>query len=461
MSNRPGKTIDGMTGRAVPLGARPLNPGDGDRGEGGEVVLSFCRRNFIWLVLDAAIFFFAVSFVDLTGVMPSLLGHLTHAPVLIGLLGSLQTGAWLLPQLFAARVVSSRGRKKPIVLLTTTVSRASWLILLLALTFFEQIGPAITLVAAYLAVALFMFFDGIASLGWYDLIARAVSPAIRGRLFGAMSLVGGIFATVGGAVVQRVLGNSAWPFPADYRLLVGVALALLIVGIIPLALVVEPPAATALPPEPLISYLRRLPATLRDRPDFRRLVGVQLLVGTSSLAVPFYAPYGILVIGLPEADVGTLVMGVTLGAMLGGVSWGYLGDHGRQGLAVRGMALCGMLGPLLALLLRPAAPGLAGAAILLLAAALFFVGCSIRAGWVAYANYVIELADDAERPVLIGTMNTLSGALAIAPPLGGVLAGWLGYEAAFTAAAVCATLGLGASLRLREVKAVRTPAPVD
>lgn len=422
------------------------------------VIPAIQRRNFICFVLDAALFFFAIAFVDMTGVMPSLLGHLTRQPVLIGLLGSVQTGSWLLPQFLAARTVAARHRKQPVVLVATAISRASWALLIAALIFYEQVGPAVPLVACYLTVGLFMFFDGVASLAWYDLIARAVAPTVRGRLFGSMSLVGGLFAVFGGLVVQRVVGNLALPFPTDYRLLAVVSLTILMIGIVPLFLIVEPESEVPPPPEPLGRYIRRLPSLVRGRPGFRHLVGVQLLVGASGLAVPFYSPFALLGLGLQESDVGGFVVGVTLGSMLGGATWGYLGDRHRKELAIRLLAACGSLAPVVPLALRIAGtsfpPAVSG---VVLTIAFFFVGCSIRGGWVAYANYVIEIAEETERPVLIGLMNTLSGSLAIAPPLGGLLASLLGYEAAFAAAAVCAVAGLALSTQLHVAERVKAP----
>ena len=420
---------------------------------------AYQSRNFICFTVDAAVFFFAISFVDQTTVMPSLLGHLTQRPVLIGLLGSVQTGSWLLPQFLAARVVASRHRKQPVVLVATAISRLSWAVVIVALVFYQQIGPTATLLACYVAVGSFMFFDGVSSLAWYDLIARTISPTVRGRLFSSMSLSGGVFAVAGGLAVQRVVGNVALPFPSDYRLLAAVALAFLVVGLVPLLLIVEPPGEVPPPPERLTSYVRRLPGLVRGQPDFRRLVGVQLLVGASGLAVPFYAPFAILKLGLPESDVGGFVVGVTLGAMFGGTAWGYLGDRHRKEVAIRLLAACALLGPLVPLGLKfAAAAGLPAPVVgTALTVAFFFVGCSIRAGWVAYANYILEIAGESERPVLIGLMNTLSGVLAVVPPIGGLLAGWFGYQAAFAAALLCAAAGLALSLRLRVAVAPTTP----
>ncbi|MBI2940276.1 MAG: MFS transporter [Chloroflexi bacterium] len=407
------------------------------------------RRNFVCLTLDAAFFFFGLAFVDASIVLPSLLGHLTALPVLVGLVGAISTGFWLLPQLLVARVVVTRRRKLPMVIAMTTASRLSWGVLLAALLRYEEVGPASTVIAAYVSVALFWFFDSVASLAWYDLIARAVPSTVRGRLFGLMSLSGGSLAILSGLIVQRVVGRPDLPYPADYRVLLIAAIGIFAVGVVPLLFLAEPEGELPPPPEPLAAYIRRLPGFLRHRHDFQRLVGVQLLVGASGLAVPFYALFGVQQLGVPESDVGAFVVGVTVGSTLGGMAWGYLGDRGRKETAIRLLAGCAALAPVVALGLRLVAPVLPASTVgAVLVVSFFFIGCSLRASWIAYANYVIEIAAAHERPVLLGLMNTLGGTLAVAPPIGGLLAGWFGYEATFMAAAVPALAALALSGRL-------------
>ncbi|HEX5415198.1 MAG TPA: MFS transporter [Chloroflexota bacterium] len=413
--------------------------------------LSVSRRNVALFVADAAIFSFALSFLDLSSVMPTLLSHLTRLPLWFGLLGSIQTGCWLLPQIFVARLVGAQRRKLPIVILGTTLSRFSWLFLVVGLVFTNQIGPDLTLVCCYLAVAGFFLFDGVAILPWYDLLARAVPASLRGRLFGLLALGSGITATVGGIIVEHVVGNPSLPYPADYRLLAIAAVIILMLGVIPLALVKEAETEEATPAaEPFKTYFRRLPSLLRQRPTFRRLVAIQILVGISAMATPFYAPFADLGLGIPESTVGAYIIGVTMGSMLGGMAWGWIGDHGPKEVPVRIVALAGGLAPLVPIILAFVARGLPPAILgPLLALSFFCVGCGVRSGWVAYANFVMEIATPADRPTLIGLMNTLSGFLAIVPPLGGLLAGWLGYEATFLAASLPALVGLGLSFALR------------
>jgi predicted MFS family arabinose efflux permease len=274
-------------------------------------------------------------------------------------------------------------------------------------------------------------------------------------MFGMMSL-SGILAILGGLVVRQVIGNPTLPFPADYRTLVLITLVGLAIGFIPLYLVDEPEGEPVAPPEEFGSYIRRLPKIFRSMPAFRRLVAVQLLVGTSALAVPFYAPFAVKALQIPESDVGIFIVGTTLGSMSGGFTWGYLADHGKKHIAIRLLAFFAMVAPVVALglvLLASALP--LSVRIAAMTVAMFAVGSSIRSSWVAFANVVMDLAETRERPVLIGLMNTLGGTLAVVPPIGGLLAGWFGYEATFAVASIPAATALFLSLGWQFPKSVQ------
>ena len=408
------------------------------------------RRNVILFLIDTATFMFALSLIDLSSVIPTLFNHLTTQPVFIGLLSAVQAVCWLLPQLVVARLVAAMPRKLPLVIFATSASRCGWIVLLAALMYPGELPPGAIMAATYAAIAIFFTFDGVAVLAWFDVIARAVPAHLRGRMFGLMAL-SGVFGVAGGFVVERVLGSADFGFPSDYRFLTVTALILFAVGVIPLCLVVEPPSDS--PPEPIEPfgrYLRRLPGLWRDRHNFRRLVTIQLLLGMATLSIPFYAPFGVTSMGLPESSIGTLVIGLTVGSTAGGVLWGYLGDRGLKDVAIRWVAFTGLIAPLLALSLRAFGSALPPSDLaLILALCMFFVGCSTRANWVAFSGYVIEISEPRERPVLIGLMNTLNSILAFAPPLGGLIAGLAGYEATFIVTLIPIAVGLALSFGLQ------------
>ena len=66
-------------------------------------------------------------------------------------------------------------------------------------------------------------------------------------------------------------------------------------------------------------------------------------------------------------------------------------------------------------------------------------------------TYLLEIVPEDERPTYIGLANTTLGVVTFLPVLGGWLVANVGYSGTFGLGVTFALLGLGASLRLREV----------
>src|SRR5215475_11209436 len=70
------------------------------------------RWNFTVNALDGATFWFGMSFISSTIILPLYVSHFTDNPLLIGLIPFLTTSGFLLPQLFVANAVERAPRKK-------------------------------------------------------------------------------------------------------------------------------------------------------------------------------------------------------------------------------------------------------------------------------------------------------------------------------------------------------------
>lgn len=73
--------------------------------------------------LDSIFFGIGMAFASPTTVLPSFVSQLTDSPPLVGLVLTIQTGAWLLPQLIAANYLADKARKKPYL---SVASRRPW-----------------------------------------------------------------------------------------------------------------------------------------------------------------------------------------------------------------------------------------------------------------------------------------------------------------------------------------------
>ena len=71
------------------------------------------RWNYIAFAVEASSFYLAVAFAGASSIIPAFARQLTSSEPLIGLTATIYYGGFYLPQLFTARLIGDRPRKKP------------------------------------------------------------------------------------------------------------------------------------------------------------------------------------------------------------------------------------------------------------------------------------------------------------------------------------------------------------
>lgn len=403
------------------------------------------RWNFTAFLVDYVCFSIAFTLVSLTSVLPAFVRQLTPSAPVIGLVNTVFTGGWLLPQLAAARLINDRPRKKPYLLAGLSGRIVFWVITLALLAGMARY-PAAMLILFFTCLGLWATTDGFASVAWFDIVARAIPLKRRGRLIGAGQIISGLAGIGVGALVGLILKHR--PFPSNYTLIFALAGLAIIPSTVALMLIREPP------PENVSSQTTGqvkggwLAPLAADR-TFRRLVACRLLVGLLGLASPFYVVHAADVLHLPQSTIGAFVVaqmiaGVAASAVLGPISerWGprYVINIGSAIAAV---------GPLFALVAHLAGGGL-------LARAYPFVyvtlGVFNNAGMLGFFNYLMEIAPGEMRPTYIGLSNTIVGLLTLAPIAGGWLLEATSYTVLFSVTAIMVTAGFVLSLELQSAE---------
>jgi len=381
-------------------------------------------RNLIALTTGTVTFLIGLSFTDASTVLPSFAAHLTSSALLIGLLSTIGSGGWLLPQLIAANYVADKPAKKPYMILPALIGRPLYLVLALITYFFAADQPLLTLVALYVVQAVFWVADGLATPPWFDVLEKAIPGRRRNRYVGVSQVLGGVLAVGAGIIVRRVLDPAqGLPFPTNYAALFATSFVFYALSTLAQFAVVEPIEASAVTQRPTWrQYLPLLATTLREDRPFRQAIAGRLLAGFGGMALPFYILFGTDVLGLSAAAVGTSVTAQMLGRVLGGVllSAGS-GKLGNRFTLLTGLGLTS-LAPLLALavgLLRDALEASAFAYALPLI--FFFIGISMNAVPWGFTNYVLDIAPPQSRPMYVGLTNTILGLLIIAPIVGGAI----------------------------------------
>jgi MFS family permease len=421
--------------------------GDAEPGRGAFSPSPHFRYNFIAFLVDYVFFGIAFTLINPSTVLPAFARTLTDLEPLIGLAATVFEAGWLLPQLGAAAMMAGRPRKKPYMMAAVCVGRPLFLVLALVTWAGLPRYPGAMLLTFLSCVGLFTLTDGVASVAWFDILARAVPLERRGRLLGAGQLLTGLLGIGVGALVVLVLGSPRLAYPKNYALIFALAVAAFIPSAVALSLLREPTASTNETRPSVRTFWKQLGSVWRGDRDFRLLVSSRWLVGLMSLSLPFYILHATEVIGLPQATAGWFVSAQMAGKITTSSALGWLTDRKGPRPVTWLAGAVALLCPLLALAIHSAR----GTPLAQFYPLVFFLYGVLTNCWLlGPLNYVLELAPEERRPLYVGLYNTLAGLLVPASFLGGVLLRATSYPILFGVTAAGVAAGLWVSLRLNE-----------
>lgn len=387
------------------------------------------RWNFAVNAMDGTSFWFGMSFISASIILPLYVSHFTANPLLIGLIAFLSTAGYLLPQLFTSNAVERAPRKKYFPVNLGFFLERVPIILLVPSTYFLAVSqPVAALAAFFLLYAWHTFGAGLIIVGWQDMIAKIIPVERRGRFFGITNFAGNAAGILGALAVPFVLNKYA--FPMGYVISFSVAATLIVVSWVFLALTREPAVYSSKPRVSQIDYMRSLLGILRRDRNFRMYLLSQVIFSLSGMATGFLVVYTVQTWHLPDAQAGGFIIALQIGLALSNLFFGFLAD--RKGHKLNLEIGTGLI--ILSLVLALVAPSPWWFF------AIFFIrGAVNAAGFISGISIVYEFADAENRPTYIGLANTIPGiSAAFAPLIGGWLAGSVSYQAMFIAAAAIA-----------------------
>lgn len=181
---------------------------------------------------------------------------------------------------------------------------------------------------------------------------------------------------------------------------------------------------------------------LQNDGRFRLFLYSQWLGGATLMALPFYVVAADRS-GVTPADVGLLLGAQTAGALASNPVWGKLGDSAGKLRMLQTVAVVRMLAPLLVLLLLGLEASLVGYM------ALFVViGAMMNGMTIGYLGYLMEISPDDRRPAYSAYFNALASPAALLPLLGAGLVSLVSIQAVFFAAILAALLQLALLMRI-------------
>ncbi len=394
------------------------------------------RRNIIGILTDFTGFGTALGFIGFDTLLPLLTFTLTGNQALVGLIGTLWIGAWLLPQLAAGRWLAHRPRKKPALVGSALVSRGALVLFVAMLALGDAISRETVFAGLIAAIVIFRGFDSVSAVAWFDLLSKVLTPAVRGRVFGFGQALANVFRFGASIVVTAAIAGGLM-YPGSFVALYGFALIALTVSLGGLMILWEPAEHHEAPMSGQMGFVAHALHVLRKDVRFRRVTIVRLLVGLFDLARPQYVVHATTVLGVPDSNVGLLIAAQTIGGILASVALGRLSERKGAAAVIRVTTILAACVPLLALALHTAGrqqPGVAGIGYVIVYILIGSIDASFLIGFLAY---VLDIAPPGERTAYTGLANTIGGLAVIAPTVGGLILRSTSYPVLF----VCSALG--------------------
>lgn len=436
--------------RSARLRASPAAP--------GEACYPHGRRNFLFGVLNGALFIFAETALDPNLVLVWFLSRLGAPNLLVALVSPMRDGLWFLPQLFVSRRMRHR-------VYYMGLYRSMALVRALG-AFGMALGvwavaphPARMLAAFFVPYLIISLAAGISGLPFMEIVGKTIPPRRRGVFFAARLFFGGLLGLAASGLVRWLLEEPAGlPFPHNVVLLFLIYAVFSSMGMAIFALVVEPPSPL---PD---GHAARMPwreaiRALWARPFYRLFLGARVALMWAALSTPFFTAYAVRDLRVPDAAIG-LYLGFNVGAsLLSNLVWSALSvRHGHREV-LEGATVCGLLSAFWALLVDPLSRAGPGVAWLWMLPVFVLSGAYASGAAVGGLSLLLEIAPGHDRPLTIGLTNTVLGVALLSTALGGLIADAIGYRGLFALSFGFYTLALLLLWGLRRAMAAPAAGP--
>ena len=406
------------------------------------------RHNFIVNVLDGAFFGLALGFASNVTVIPLFVDTLTDSTVLIGLIASIQTIGWQLPQLLTASHVAGLRRYLPTVLRMTFHERWPFLGLAILAGAIPVIGINAALPLTFILLCWQALGGGFTATSWQSMIGKLMPEQKRGMFYGvqfsALSLLSGLGAVIAGVMLARL------PYPQNFALCFGLASAAMLISTVFIWLTREPEGPPPEASHQQRNFWRSVRLILSTDGNFRWFLVVQVLASFGLMAIGFYTIYAVRHFAMDAETAGFMTGLMLLVPMATGPLVGWMGDRWGH----RRVYASGMLAMSLSIFVVLIAPDQAW---FYLAFALAGFTNGVR--WTNVLTMTVEFGDEMDRPYYIGLANTLiAPATLFAPIVGGALVDAVSFSTMFTVALIATLLTAFVLLViLYDPRALRTP----
>ena len=301
---------------------------------GGAPVLNYAgpayphlRHNYLAHAIEGSLFIGGLTFVNQTTLLPTIVHELHGPTILVSLMPMIMSIGFLTPPIFTAHWISRLNRYMPMLVITGVFQRLPYLLAAMALFFAADSIPMLALAAVVLAPFGSGLMGGVSTCGWQQMFANTVPENQRSSLFSWRYVGGSLIGIVAGYVAKITL--TAYPSTTGYAVLHLMAFATIMASFAVFCTIREPrvtpyPATAGLG---LIQNIRAMPGLVRRDKPFAMFLLARFFRNGVFILAPFVAIHARSVLGAPEEFLGQLAVVQMIGAIVGNIFSGYVGDR--------------------------------------------------------------------------------------------------------------------------------------
>jgi len=373
------------------------------------------QRNWFAFFMDYTFFGLGLVFVNANTILAAFTATLTTSKVIVGLTPAIWYGAWLIPQLFAARYFAHQPKKYRFMIWGSIIGRpAFWFLALLLISGALAHQPIAMLIIFFISLAWFGGIDAFVAVAFFDILGKALDSKARAQVASSSIIVNSLIAIGAGALIGYLFSSNGPAYPINFAITFTLGGVCFFISLAGLFFIVEPHEAVA--PTQVHQKESSLTPLWNDK-IFMRANVVRVLGGLSGLAIPFYVLHATQEAHLEPQIIGGFVAVGSIGAAFAGIIFGKVAEKFGAHRVFQISTWLSLLPPLIGLgltLTRASAES-----------AWVYIVCYLIIGMVegsiviGFFNYIIDLAPAPKRTTYIGLTNTIGGLLILPPILGG------------------------------------------
>jgi len=400
------------------------------------------RRNYWALTLEGSFFVGGIALLSTGGTIALFLDSMTGSIALVGLAATIQTLFMFLGQLSSAPFVRTI-KALPRFLFRHMIGQRIIPFLMAVPLLFGLVGNLSVLIF-FILFAIFWFYDGILTVPWGELSARALESDRRSHMMGMQVTIGGIMSLVTGLLLTWLLATPLLTDHYRFAVIFILAAVILLPSVLCIRMVQDPNPIAKEEKSEILKYYARIPSIIRGSKLLQHALLARLPAFIGFSSITFLVVFGVNTLELSSAQVSWLVYANIAGALVGGITLGEISKRfgNKTNIIVCNSCVILTLCMAVTLIFVPQ-----------LGYAWLFVTCSLGSltlsSWIGYFNYYLDIAPKDERTAfqVIGSCIGIPFSF-VGFAMGAVIDN-LGFITAFIIGGVFALTALMLSIRLK------------